>query len=101
MSINSDKWPPNEPGGPATIDITIPVYNEEDALPSTIDNLTGFLRDNLSNPWQIVIADNASTDNTRAVSEMLCERYPGVNYLRIPQKGRGRALRNAWLDSRR
>ncbi|MCH8297641.1 MAG: glycosyltransferase family 2 protein [Chloroflexi bacterium] len=102
-SANPEKRPPREPGSPAggpTVDITIPVYNEEEALPRTIVILTEFLRDHLSNPWQIVIADNASTDNTRAVSEMLCERYPGVNYLRIPQKGRGRALRTAWLDSR-
>ncbi len=84
----------------ATIDITIPVYNEEDALPNTIAVLTSFLQDKLVNPWQIVIADNASTDNTREVSEKLCGQYPGVNYLRIPQKGRGRALRTSWLDSR-
>ena len=99
MSANQDIWPPREPGKPATVDITIPVYNEEEALPRTIVILTGFLRDNLTNPWQIVIADNASTDDTRAVSEMLCERYSGVNYIHIPQKGRGRALRTAWLDS--
>lgn len=84
----------------ASVNITIPVYNEQEVLPRSIVILTEFLRDNLSNPWQIVIADNASTDDTRAVSEMLCERYSGVSYLRIPQKGRGRALRKAWLDSR-
>ena len=96
MNDDPDIGPPH--GG--TVDITIPVYNEEDALPNTIAVLTEFLGNNLSNPWQIVIADNASTDNTRAVSEMLCGRHSGVNYLRIPQKGRGRALRTAWLDSR-
>ena len=84
----------------ATVDITIPVYNEEDALPQTIAVLTNFLQNNLPNPWQIVIADNSSTDDTRAVSETLCEQHSGVHYLRIPQKGRGRALRTAWLDSR-
>ena len=36
MSINSDRRPPRKPGEPATVDITIPVYNEEDALPRTI-----------------------------------------------------------------
>ena len=30
---------------------------------------------------------------------MLCQRYPGVTYLHLPQKGRGRALRTAWMDS--
>ena len=84
----------------ATVDITIPVFNEEEVLPRTIAALTEFLEHNLSsNPWQVTIADNASTDSTQAVSEMLCRKHPGVNYLRIPQKGRGRALRTAWLDS--
>ncbi len=83
----------------ATVDITIPVYNEEEVLPRTIASLTEFLEANLSNPWQVTIADNASTDSTQAVSEMLCRKHPGVFYLRIPQKGRGRALRTAWLDS--
>ena len=83
----------------ATVDITIPVYNEEGVLPRTIANLTEFLDGNLSNPWQVTIADNASTDSTQAVSEMLARQHPGINYLRIPQKGRGRALRTAGLDS--
>ena len=83
----------------ATVDITIPVYNEEEVLPRTIASLTEFLETNLSNPWQVTIADNASTDSTQAVSEMLCRKHPGVFYLRIPQKARGRALRTAWLDS--
>ena len=83
----------------ATVDIVIPVYNEEQALPRSIVILADFLRENLSNPWKIIIVDNASTDGTRSVSEMLCQRYPGVNYLYLPQKGRGRALRAAWLDS--
>ena len=83
----------------ATVDIVIPVYNEEKALPRSIVILTEFLKAHLRNPWQVVIADNASTDDTRSVADMLREKYPGVNYLYLPQKGRGRALRAAWMDS--
>ncbi len=82
-----------------TVDVVIPVYNEEQALPRSIVILADFLKANLRNPWQIIIADNASTDKTQSVSEMLCERYPGITYLHIPQRGRGRALKTAWLDS--
>ena len=84
---------------PSTIDIVVPVYNEEKALPRNILILTDFLKSNVINPWQIIIADNASTDSTRSVSEMLCERFAGVNYLYLPQKGRGRALKSAWMES--
>ncbi len=83
----------------STVDIVIPVYNEEEALPGSIAALTEYLEQNLGNPWRVVIADNASTDDTRSVSEMLCKNHAGVDYLFIPQKGRGRALRTAWLDS--
>ncbi len=83
----------------ATVDIVVPVYNEEKALPGSIERLTGFLQDNVANPWQVIIADNASTDQTRPVSEELCRQYSGVSYFYLPQKGRGRALRATWLAS--
>ena len=83
----------------ATVDIVIPVYNEEKDLPRSVLTLTDFLRDNLGNPWRIIIADNASTDGTRQVSEILCQKYPGAHYFYLPEKGRGRALRAAWLES--
>ena len=83
----------------ASVDIVIPVYNEEKDLPASIKRLTEFLKLNLHNPWRIVIADNASTDGTRSISKRLCREHPGVEYLYLPQKGRGRALRTAWLAS--
>ena len=83
----------------STVDIVIPVYNEEKDLPRSIDILTKFLRENLENPWGIIIADNGSTDNTLSVAEMMSNRYTGVTCVHIPQKGRGRALRQVWPES--
>ena len=83
-----------------TVDFVIPVYNEEHDLPRSIDILSKYLRENLTqNPWQIIIADNGSTDNTRAVADMLATRHTSVVSVHIPQKGRGRALRQVWLES--
>ena len=83
----------------ATVDVVIPVYNEEDALPVSIPRLCAYLGEHLPNSWRVTIADNASTDGTRAVSESLCSENEGVNYLHLPEKGRGRALKAAWLGS--
>ena len=82
-----------------SIDIVIPVLNEERALPGTVATLREFLRDAIPNPCRIVIADNGSDDSTPQVGRGLAEEHPDVAYLRLEQRGRGRALRRAWLES--
>ncbi len=83
-----------------SVDIVIPVYNEERDLPRSVATLGQFLRDNLSGrTWRIVIADNGSTDGTLAIAQALSARLPGVTCIHLPEKGRGRALRRAWLES--
>lgn len=77
----------------------IPVYNEEQVLARSVAVLRDFLLDSVSFQWSIVIADNASTDGTLSVAEALSGEYPEVTYIHIDQKGRGRALRRAWLES--
>ena len=84
----------------ASVDIVIPVYNEEHVLARSVDTLRAFLRDNLPHTWRVVVADNASTDGTLAVARGLAEQHPAeVAVVHLPQKGRGRALRAAWLGS--
>jgi glycosyltransferase involved in cell wall biosynthesis len=83
-----------------TVDVVIPVYNEEGDLERSVDTLRGFLRENFPYQWRIVIADNASVDGTRDIGERLAAQYPEVAYLYLDQKGRGRALRRAWLESK-
>ncbi len=83
----------------ASVDVVIPVYNEEHVLAQSIETLHSFLSTNLPHIWRIVIADNASTDGTLAVAERLATEHPEVAPFHIPQKGRGRALRATWLGS--
>jgi glycosyltransferase involved in cell wall biosynthesis len=81
------------------VDIAVPVYNEEAVLARSITRLHAFLATEFPFSWRVVIVDNASTDLTRQVAEDLAARLPGVSYLRLEQKGRGRALRAAWSAS--
>ena len=46
-----------------------------------------------------MIADNASNDRTPAIAQDWANRHPEVRVLRLEQKGRGRALREAWSGS--
>ena len=83
------------------VDVVVPVYNEEQALPRSIPVLREFLAgEAFPYGWRIVIADNASLDGTPEASRRLAEQFPGeVVYVRMEEKGRGRALKRTWGDS--
>jgi glycosyltransferase involved in cell wall biosynthesis len=84
-----------------SVDIVIPCLNEEKQLPASLETLRHFCTGHLAGyRWRIVTADNGSTDGTLARAQEFVTRYPdrfGAIYL--PQRGRGRALRKAWLES--
>ena len=84
-----------------SLEIDIPVYNEEVDLPKNIPVLFDFFNQTLTNyNWKIVIVNNASTDQTQRVSGELLRRYPKkIEVLNLDRKGRGWALRNAWKKS--
>ncbi|MBS1679861.1 MAG: glycosyltransferase [Actinobacteria bacterium] len=82
-----------------TVEIAIPVHNEERALADSVRRLHSFCSECL--PWscRIVIADNASADGTREIGERLADELEAVSYLHLSEKGRGRALRRVWSRS--
>ncbi len=81
-------------------DIVIPVYNEAHVLAGSIEKLRSYLNETkFPYSWRIAVADNASTDTTLAVAHQLEDTYPDVTAVHLPQKGRGRALRKALLES--
>jgi len=82
-----------------SVDVVIPVLNEAHILEKSVGTLLTFLRSSLRYRWQIVIVDNGSTDGTQNVAKELVAAHPDVKLLRLLQKGRGRALRYAWLRS--
>jgi glycosyltransferase involved in cell wall biosynthesis len=82
-----------------TVDVVIPVYNEERVLEQGISTLVAFLHARCPYQWRVVVADNASTDRTLEVARRLSERIPEVKFIHLDEKGRGRALRRAWMES--
>ncbi len=83
----------------ATVDVVVPVLNEAHVLEKSINRLRLFLETRLRYRWNIVIVDNGSTDGTREVARKLSEEFPQIRFLHLLQRGRGRALRSAWLQS--
>src|SRR3954469_9011794 len=81
------------------IDVAIPVYNEERDLGPSVRRLHEFLAREFPFPAVITIVDNASKDGTMTVANALVAELQGVRVIHLDQKGRGRALRAAWLQS--
>lgn len=84
----------------SSIEIVIPVLNEEKALPVCIGKLFQFCERYMrSYDWKITIADNGSTDDTYSVASALSKKYSKIHVFRLTEKGRGRALKSAWMKS--
>jgi putative flippase GtrA len=81
------------------LDVVIPVHNEQHTVAASVRRLHAHLVQTFPYPFRITVADNASTDATVAVAAGLVAELPGVALARLPQKGRGRALKQVWLAS--
>ena len=97
---NQPAAPPGSPSlrATTTVDLVVPVYNEEATLTSSVETLlaadTGPVIE-----VTIIIADNASTDSTPRIAAALAAAHPNVEFVRLEQKGRGRALSRVWQAS--
>lgn len=79
------------------VEIVIPVYNEEKELKEHILRLKDFCTKNLQKySWHLTIANNASTDNTPVIAAALSKGDSKITCLSLKQKGRGRAVKQAW-----
>jgi glycosyltransferase involved in cell wall biosynthesis len=81
------------------VEIVIPVYNEEQALAPSVRRLHRSMTREFTFPFRVTIADNASTDSTLERAHALAAELEEVDVLHLDLKGRGRALRSAWLSS--
>lgn len=82
-----------------TVEIALPVLNEERALETSVRRLHRYLRDEFPIDCSIVVVDNASTDDTLSIARRLATELGGIRVLHLAEKGRGRALRAAWTTS--
>ena len=81
------------------VDVVIPVYNEVKVLEQSATTTLALFDQNQQYDWRLVIADNGSNDGTSELARSLEVRDPRVRALVLEVKGRGLALREAWLSS--
>ena len=86
---------------PLDLSVVIPAWNEEGSLKETVDRISAALRANEARgfEWEIVVCDNASTDDTseigrRAGARVAVEAVRGIARAR---NGGAHAARGRWL----
>ena len=92
----------SEPGrsSEVVLSVVIPAYNESSRLPSTLQAVLGLLQSR-SEPYEVVVVDDGSTDDTADLMQRVCREAPAVRLLRHSANfGKGTAVRNGMLNAR-
>ena len=79
------------------LSVVLPAYNEQDRLPATLAAWSSYLSGQ-GYTWEIVVADDGSTDATADTAESFAAGHSGVRVLRlVPNRGKGGAVRQGVL----
>jgi glycosyltransferase involved in cell wall biosynthesis len=84
------------------IEITIPILNEEPTLDAQVRKILSYITINLSDlaPITLILVDNGSSDATPTIATALESELDNVYYMRLEERGVGRALKASWDRSR-
>ena len=81
------------------VSLILPAYNEVGYLTSAVEKTIPILEEFVRS-YEIIIAEDGSTDGTAERSEELAQKYPCVRHIHRDQRlGRGTALTNAFKQS--
>jgi glycosyltransferase involved in cell wall biosynthesis len=82
------------------VSVVLPAYNEAKELETTVEKVSQTLK-KTDYTYEIVIAEDGSTDGTAELSEQLTKKYQFVRHIhREKRLGRGTALNNAFRQCR-
>lgn len=90
--------PSDRPAEPR-VSIIIPIYNEEAILQAAVVDLIDRLRE-LDEPYELILAENGSTDDTIKIASELAERFPQVQVRSLGEPNYGEALKRGILEAR-
>ena len=81
------------------LSIVIPIYNEEAILHAAVLDLLDLLQE-FDWPYEIILAENGSSDATVEIAKQLAERFPQVRTFSYGQPNYGAALKKGILEAR-
>lgn len=87
-----------ETGAVLSVSITIPVFNEEAMLAGSVERLMEAL-DGSGLSFEVILAENGSSDQTLAVAKGLALRDARIRVLHLERPDYGRAMRAGFLVS--
>lgn len=79
--------------------IVVPVYNEEGLISASIVELIERMKE-FDFPYEILICENGSSDDTVEIALQLERKYPQVRVLSSDEPNYGKALRHGILEAR-
>ncbi len=82
-----------------TLTVVMPAFNEAEILESSVKSVLEGLRERRE-PFELLIVENGSTDNTPTIVDSLAASEPEVRAEHLAQADYGRALRSGLLSSR-
>lgn len=71
------------------LNVTLPVRNGAPLLAANAPRVSALLEEHWRGDYELVIAENGSTDATGAVAERLATELPATRVVRLAQAGRG------------
>jgi len=80
------------------LSVVIPTYNEEPRIAETLAKVTEYLAAQ-DYEWEVVVADDGSTDNTAQLVGQVIVEHPSVRILRLRHGGKGWAMKNGMLTA--
>jgi len=84
--------------GAPTLSVVIPIHNEASYLPGALAALRSQL-DALRERYEVILAENGSTDGTARVAADLAAAHPAVRVLNLPEPNYGAAMRAGFREA--
>ncbi len=85
---------------PTSFSIIIPVYNEEELIENNLHVVMDFLNANKHKDYEIIIANNGSTDKTAEIATKIAKDDKKIKILSTEERGVGLAFKKAVLASK-
>jgi glycosyltransferase involved in cell wall biosynthesis len=92
LSFVGSTGPDRGLGMEPAVSVVVPVYNEAGIIRMNTEKLRGYLGDRLAD-HEIILCENGSTDGTAKMARDLAEEFDDVEYLELPDRSLGEALK--------